>query len=72
MLVANINAVKVESVPLKFTFFVEAVRTMGKDAQCPAHRCLRRVRPSDRDELHNVGGPGHAADAVEDVASGRW
>lgn len=25
-----------------------------------------------RDELHRVGGPGHAADAVEDVASGRW
>jgi MGT family glycosyltransferase len=25
-----------------------------------------------RDDLHRVGGPGHAADAVEDVASGRW
>jgi EryCIII-like glycosyltransferase len=25
-----------------------------------------------RDELHRVDGPGHAADAVEDVARGRW
>ncbi|MDX1885454.1 macrolide family glycosyltransferase [Mycolicibacterium sp. 120270] len=25
-----------------------------------------------RDELHAVGGPAHAADAVEDVAAGRW
>jgi MGT family glycosyltransferase len=25
-----------------------------------------------RDELHRVGGPHHAADAVEDVASDRW
>jgi MGT family glycosyltransferase len=25
-----------------------------------------------RDELHRVGGPTHAADAVEDVATGRW
>lgn len=25
-----------------------------------------------RDELHRVGGPGHAADAVEGAATGRW
>ena len=25
-----------------------------------------------RDELHSVGGPGHAADAIEDVVTGRW
>jgi MGT family glycosyltransferase len=25
-----------------------------------------------RDDLHRIGGPGHAPDAVEDVASGRW
>ncbi len=25
-----------------------------------------------REELHRVGGPGHAADAVEDVTTGRW
>ena len=25
-----------------------------------------------RDELHRVGGPGHAADAVEGAAAGRW
>ena len=25
-----------------------------------------------RDELHSVGGPGHAADTVEDAATGRW
>ena len=25
-----------------------------------------------RDELRRVGGPGHAADAVEDAATGRW
>ena len=45
---------------------------MGKVAQCLHIAVFAASAPSHRDELHNVGGPGQAADAVEDVASGRW
>ena len=38
MLVALVNAVKVESVPLNFNFFLRGVWTMGRDAHCPRRR----------------------------------
>jgi MGT family glycosyltransferase len=33
---------------------------------------VRRRLDTVRDDLHRHGGPGHAADAVEDVAAGTW
>ena len=33
---------------------------------------VRRRLDTVRDDLHRNGGPGHAADAVEDVAAGTW
>jgi MGT family glycosyltransferase len=44
----------------------DAILDVAEDPQ------LRLRLNAIRDELHRVGGPHHAADAVEDVASGRW
>jgi UDP:flavonoid glycosyltransferase YjiC (YdhE family) len=33
---------------------------------------VRRRLDTVRDDLHRNGGPGHAADAVEDLATGTW
>ncbi len=44
----------------------DAIRYVATDPE------VRRRLDGIRDELHSVGGPVHAADAVEDVAAGRW
>lgn len=41
---------------------------LGVAGDPDVRRCLDTVR----DDLHRHGGPGHAADAVEDVAAGTW
>ena len=44
----------------------DAIRHIATDPD------VRKRLNGIRDELHNVGGPSHAADAVEDVAAKRW